>query len=306
MNGNNNPTPPAASPASTPNPGTDPSSNPGNVTPPVTPSDGAPVTKSWVEEHLPQEYHTDETLKRFKGIPDLAKSYLDGRKKYGDPDKLLKLPEEGDAKGWSELYDKLGRPKTAGDYEIESVEGLEYDKNLIPKYQEFFHKLDLPKAKVKELTKGYAAMRVEEHKAAAAAEQQAQQADLIKLQASLGDRLEVFNDLTDQTFRALDEKLGGRLLKKLESKGLLHDPVILEMLAEVGQQNIEDGMRAGRGKSTINMGAADAQAEIESFQNDPEMRAAILNDSHPKHHEAKKRHAELFAKVHKTAQHSSI
>ena len=278
MNESNNSTPIAASPSPTTQAI---SSNEGGIAAELNPlvatsTAPAPIAKSWHDE-LPEDLRSDETLKRFKSPADLGKSYVEARKKFGNPEKLMTIPDEADAKAWNEVYDKLGRPKDPKEYEFASVDGIDFDKEGIPQYQEMFHKLGLTKSQVTGLTKEYAAMRAQEIQKYTAQEQEQQQAELVKMKAEIGDKLEIFNNVVERTFNSINERMGGELYKKLEAKGLTHDPVILKFMYEIGKQNMDDSLRAGRGASSIGFGAGEAASKIEALKSDKAFQARLLN-----------------------------
>lgn len=57
---------------------------------------------------------------------DLLNSYRNLEKLTGaGPDKLFKLPDDGDTEGWNNLYGKLGRPEKPVDYKLPLPEGAD-------------------------------------------------------------------------------------------------------------------------------------------------------------------------------------
>lgn len=95
----------------------------------------------------------------FKNAETLANSYRNLQKLTGaGVDKIVKLPQEGTAEEWGEVYSKLGRPENASDYDFKL-----FDAEPDPKFQEMvsnaFHEAGLnhtQSAKVLNVMKEYA------------------------------------------------------------------------------------------------------------------------------------------------------
>lgn len=70
------------------------------------------------------ELKTWTGAKGFKSPETMAESLLNMEKLMGAPkDRLLKLPEKSDDPEWGNVFEKLGRPKTAAEYNIPLPEG---------------------------------------------------------------------------------------------------------------------------------------------------------------------------------------
>src|ERR1035441_8312086 len=109
----------------------------------VVPSDRGPVdwTSGFSEDHK-----AFVTNKGFKGASDVIDSYKGYESLMGAKDKLVRLPDKADAPEWGEVYDKLGRPKTASEYTFKLPDGLAADPANTKFAQELFHKAGLTKA----------------------------------------------------------------------------------------------------------------------------------------------------------------
>lgn len=84
--------------------------------------------------------------KGFKGPGDVIESYRNFEKLHGVPkERLLKLPEKDDAPEWNEIYDRLGRPKDAKEYQIKAPEGIQGDEQFAEFSRKTFHELGLTK-----------------------------------------------------------------------------------------------------------------------------------------------------------------
>lgn len=95
----------------------------GTTPPPVTNGAGTSTPPSWTEKFTPEQKGYIEN-KGFKEPGDMLTSYQNFEKLIGVPkERVLKLPENPDAPEWTEVYDKLGRPKNPTDYGIKPGDG---------------------------------------------------------------------------------------------------------------------------------------------------------------------------------------
>lgn len=83
--------------------------------------------------------------KGFKTAADLANAYQNLEKFHGVPqERMLKLPEKEDAPEWGGIYDRLGRPKEAKDYQLEIPKEIG-DEKFAEAAKGWFHELGLSK-----------------------------------------------------------------------------------------------------------------------------------------------------------------
>lgn len=77
--------------------------------------------------------------KGFKDPGTAIESYRNLEKLVGAQESLLKLPQkEDDAEGWGKVWNKLGRPEKAENYELAKIFG---DKELAGEMETWFHEL---------------------------------------------------------------------------------------------------------------------------------------------------------------------
>lgn len=72
-------------------------------------TDGSDALSNW-RDTLPDELKMDASLLKFNDIPSLAKSYVNAQRLIG-ADKIALPGEHATDDEWSEVYDRLGRPK---------------------------------------------------------------------------------------------------------------------------------------------------------------------------------------------------
>lgn len=91
--------------------------------------------------------------KGFKDTPSVIDSYRNLEKLMGVPqERLLKLPEKDDDPTWGSIYDRLGRPKEAKDYQLE-IPAENGDEKFSEAAKGWFHELGLTKKQGETLTK---------------------------------------------------------------------------------------------------------------------------------------------------------
>lgn len=127
-----------------------------------TVSAGSPGTVSTPPAAMPTNDWTtgfNDELKGYvqtKGFKDPAavvESYRNFEKLQGVPqDKLLKLPEKDDDPNWGLVWDKLGRPKEAKEYNVE-VPPEFGDDSFAEWAKNTFHQLNMPKKQAEALAK---------------------------------------------------------------------------------------------------------------------------------------------------------
>ncbi len=91
---------------------------------------------------IPEEYKEEKSLQNFSNMNDFVKSYLHSQKLVG-VDKIPVPTKHATDDDWNAVYEKLGRPKTAGDYKYNLGEGSKVDENTIKAFSEEAHKLGL-------------------------------------------------------------------------------------------------------------------------------------------------------------------
>lgn len=90
--------------------------------------------------------------KGWKSPNELLESYQNFEKLHGVPkERLLKLPEKEDAPEWNEIYERLGKPKDAKDYNLKMPE-KHGDQKFMDWSRQKFHELGLTKKQAEKLS----------------------------------------------------------------------------------------------------------------------------------------------------------
>lgn len=132
------------------------------LAPPVTPPEAAietpppaePPAASW-RDGLPDDLKSDATLARYTDVEALGRAHIEAHKVAKSK---ISLPgADADEAAWGEFYDKIGRPKTADDYDLPmpelafgedatdeaKAEAIAMQKEMFKPYRELAHQLGL-------------------------------------------------------------------------------------------------------------------------------------------------------------------
>lgn len=247
-----------------PNPNPNPNPTPPVVTPPAStppaPTDWtaslSPETKGFVKE------------RGFKDPGEVVEQYRNLEKLRGVPaDKLLRTPdsytdEKERQAALDNIYDRLGRPKTAKDYAIE-VPKEGGDAKQAEWAQDLFHKAGLTKSQAEAISKGWNERQGTLTKAQQDAKNLTAQQDVDKMKTEWGAAYEDNLKLVDAGANAL-----GWTKERIETmKNTLGVAETLKMLHDTGRKVGEspfilgDKNPAGGGKLTPEM----AQVKIKEL-----------------------------------------
>lgn len=110
----------------------------------------APTATDWTSSLSPELKGLVET-KGFKDPGMALESYRNLEKLVGTPqERLLKLPEKADDAAWGDIFNKLGRPSKADEYQFQLPKEMG-DENTAKWAKETFHKLGLTKTQAEKL-----------------------------------------------------------------------------------------------------------------------------------------------------------
>lgn len=116
----------------------------GTPTPPAPPA-------NWIDSVQNAEVRAWALNKAYKDPATALESHFQLERLHGTPkERLLKLPEKDDSPEWGEVYDRLGRPKEAKEYDIKAPEGLADDK-FVDWAKSTFHEIGLPRKQAEKL-----------------------------------------------------------------------------------------------------------------------------------------------------------
>lgn len=245
------------------------------------------IPDNW-RDVLPDDLKADPSLKDYKpgkdGFINLAKTLVNAQKLVGR-EKIARPAKDAPKDVWDAYYEAGGRPKTAGDYQLnlpENLKGVQLDQKKIEKWQAKFHELGVSQSQYESILTEFLGSTHAEITSKTQAEEQARQKGLNDLKAEWGDK-------TDTKFNvaaSVVAKFGGEDIQKYMSEsGLGNDPRLIKVFAAIGEAMLED--RAdGNGLGSLVTDKARAEAEIKSLKLDKNFMAALTTRGGQGHKEA--------------------
>lgn len=171
--------------------------------------------------------------KKWTNVGQLADAYGELEKFKGIGEHLV-IPETEDAEGWSDVFNKLGRPESHDKYEFTYDGDVKLSDELTGQFKEFAHELGLSQKQFQDI--------VSFQLDAVGAQSQAYDTQLETDKAAAMETLKAKYGADTPTkitgAREIAEQLG--IYETLERKGLASDPDIIDMLATIKGRTAED------------------------------------------------------------------
>jgi len=203
---------------------------------------------------LPEDLANEPSLRSFDDVGKLAKSYVHLVKRLGvPPDQLVRLPSSPDDSGWSEVYERLGRPNEVSGYEINAQD------EVTSQYLQEAHKLGLSKVQARQLYDWYTKNQESNTAADRDAWQYQQQNYVQELQKEWGRDYAANTDVARRAFLQLAD---AETLKLVEETGIGNHPGLVKMMNKVGQLMAEDGLLQNDVGTSGNGGRVDIEGRL--------------------------------------------
>jgi hypothetical protein len=217
---------------------------------------------------LPEPQKAYLAKKGFKDPGSILDSYEKLETLMGTPkERLLRLPDKPDAPEWGDIYDRLGRPKNANEYQFGKPGAEPVNKEFTDWAQKLFHSQGLTKQQGETLAarwNEYAIGDVQKQQEAYAANLKVEQTALQKEWGAAYDQKIKGCQAAAQAFG-----LGREEVAKLEKA--LGYSATLKFLSNVGEKLSEDSFIGAENGASGFKGAltpAAAQSEIEELKKD--------------------------------------
>lgn len=227
------------------------------------------VSKSFLES-LSKELQDIPTLKKFKDVESLAKSYVNAQQLLGK--KLEQL-------GPDELKSVIGRalqaPESPDEYDITGT-----NEEAITFYKNLAHELQLNPKQAKELVERFNQAEEDnkkQHEINLIEERRKLEEDLKKDWGKLFDRnKKLAGD-------AIIEFGGTELAEALDAAGLGNNVQILKTFSKIGETFLESDFVGETGLGQFGMSPEQARQKIASLKQSNEFMSAFLKKGHPGH-----------------------
>lgn len=212
---------------------------------------------SWATAGLDADTSGYVTNKGWKGPADVVASYRGAEKLLGVPaDQIIKLPQ-GDAPDFGPVYDRLGRPKAAGEYGLDKL----VPKGSDPKFAEtaagWFHEQGLNTKQATALTTKWNEHVAGAVKAGGEAQAAAHTLEVTKLKGEWGTQYDTNIGLVDRAIKAfgVNEQFLGAM------KNAVGPAAALKFFHNVGTKlGTDDAFIAGDGRGSFLGGETAEQA----------------------------------------------
>ena len=220
----------------------------------LTPEGAAINNLAFDPQSLPEDLANEPSLRSFDDVSKLAKSYVHLVKRMGaPPEQIVRLPSAPDDAGWSEVYERLGRPADVSGYEINS------EDETTRQFLNQAHRLGLNKNQVRSIYDWYQS-NADAVNAAEKDQFQYQQQNYVNdLQREWGRDYAANTDVARRAFLQLAD---AETLKMVEETGLGNHPGLVKMMNKVGQLMREDGLLQNDVGTSSNGGRADVESRL--------------------------------------------
>lgn len=272
-------------------------------------SDATKTVEGSFLENLSEDLRGEASLKDFKSVEDLAKSYIHQSKmvggsiripgedageeqwnefysKFQNVPGLMRAPDFDNPESMEQVFNKLGRPETPEGYNIElpeDVVAIEGDE--IQAFYKQAHELGLTKKQVEAMVNS----RAEDIRGQMAQAEKAREAAEMQLKTQWGPDYE--NRLAGAKLALKHySKEHGDAVNQLLQSGASNNPALITILSEMGQMLQESGHIAGEGTVKYGTSPKEAIATIDEIRG---------NKSHPYHNKQDPEHQAAVEKVQK-------
>jgi hypothetical protein len=240
---------------------------------------------------MPEGIRDEPSLQTFDSVDKLAKSYVNAVKMIGgNPENLISLPQEGES--WDEIYNKLGRPEQANDYDFG-----EDDEGVLDDFKEFAHQNNLTQDQADNLLGLFSELEEEEAKNEEQAMEDLKVETTIGLQRDWGKN---YDGNLDYARRAYAQFGTPELTEIMDNTGFGNHPEVIKAFSKVGQLLGEEALAVGTGLGRNQMSPQSAQEEIQALYSDKEFSKAYRDNRDPNHKTAMAKMERLFKSAYPT------
>src|SRR6266550_5917625 len=227
----------------------------------LTANNGADGAQDW-RASLPEELRGEESLKSFKDLPSLAKSFVETKRMVGNAVHMPKAdaPQEE----FDKFYARLGRPESPDKYELKRPEnpaGGQWDEGLEKEFRTAAHASGLQPRQAQGLLDWFNKTQTER----LSAYTKGMEEGVGKLKTEWGTK---FDEKVGMAARAVKELGGDELKTMLEETGLGNHPVLVKLFAKIGESMMVDTIIAG--DTDMEDSSKEAiQLKIDAIRRDP-------------------------------------
>ena len=239
-----------------------------------------PAESTW-HDALPDDLRGSPSLKDFKSVNDLAKSYLNAQSLIG---RSVRIPgENASQEDWENFYSRfdnvpgmtriddenpeqvlhrLGMPYSPDEYDWTPPEGFDYSPEDDTDFRQVAYDLGLTTKQAAGI-RDYLAQNIMEDESSS---RQSVEEGINGLRQEWGAAFDRNMSIAQNAVQVLG---GEEVIQYLEETGAGNDPAMIKLFAAIGAELGEPGSLPGEGADAV-MTPADALLEISEIQNNPE------------------------------------
>ena len=250
------------------------------------------LSENWYESFESEEIKNAPSLRNFKSMEGLVKSFLSAQRMVGKSPHAVIIPDDNATEEErNEFFTKIGRPESPDEYDIKPPEnlndiGLEWNEESAKAFANKAHELGLTNKQAQDLVNWHNEITVSSLKSADEQIGMEYEKATQELKKEWGNAYESNVKLVD-TFIG---KLG--LSELVINKGLANDPTFIKAMRGIAMKTSEDKFIEG----DIHDTPSNAQEEINRIMGDKNH--PYFNQDHPSHSDAVKKMNELYTKAH--------
>jgi hypothetical protein len=245
----------------------------GTPTPPATPA--PPPWHQGVDADILGTWQNKgwDTSDPAKIAIEASKSYREAEKMIGVPkDQLLRIPAKpDDTAAWKALYQRLGAPADAKDYDVSPVTGEGWEPSLADALRQAFSARNVTKDAASDITKALAKWFGDEESASNIASEAKKTTELVNLKQQWGAHYD--SNLLEAKKGALGLGLTEDQVRAFE--GIMGYDKAAELFRKIGSLNAEDqlvtGVRTGS-PTTVDQ----ATARVNDLRTDPDFQRRLF------------------------------
>ena len=228
---------------------------------------------------LDPEIGSDPSLKVFKDVKDLAKSYVHAQKMIGK-DKAILPGKNSTPEEWQQFFHKIGVPQELDKYEVKKGEKHVIDDKAMNEFKEFAFKNNLLPNQAQAMFDWLNERASGNMTAAQQAQEQAMAKGWEELEKEWGPGL----DKNIQAAKTVVKEFASKeVIDYLNESGLGDDPKLIKFLAQIGNNLKEDSFKE-EAVSHLQMTPQEAKKKYTEIMGDANH--PYRNSQHPGHKEA--------------------
>jgi len=246
--------------------------------PPADPA-APPAEPNW-RDTLPDNLKAHPLFEKYNSPHEALAAFVDAQKLIG-PEKIIMPGKDADDKEWNErVFDRLGRPKEAKDYQLPLdltiPKDLPMSEKLTQGFREQAHKLGILPKQFQGLYKWFMNEQIAQYNDIITANKATADESRTALRTEWGAAFDQNLSIAERVMQTYGNE---NVINFIKQNGLNADANFVKFLHNIGKVLSEDQL-TGKPPS-LTMSPEEAKAELSKMENDP--KHPLFNENHPEH-----------------------